>query len=80
MSNLCDGVGGGPIQLRNSKAYCEGREAAAAGALIGTNPHVAGSEAAASWDAGHDSWTEDPAGAPARDCCANLFGGGYVAP
>ena len=75
--NLCDGLGGGPPQLKNSRAYCEGREAAVAGALVGTNPHAAGSEAATSWANGHATWSTDPSlGGP--DCCADAFGGGYV--
>lgn len=66
----------------HSRCYCEGRNAAAGEALVGTNPHPDGSEEATAWEAGFDSWEADPAGgnAQGRDCCADPFGGGYVAP
>jgi len=72
MSNLCDGgTYAGPVPLRNSKAYAEGREAAAGGALIGTNPHQSGSEANATWDAGHASYAGGVGDPLPRDCAAD---------
>lgn len=65
---------------KDSKAYCEGRRAAKDGILVGANPHEAGSDAANAWDAGHASWSADPAAGPGQDCCATAYGGGYVAP
>lgn len=80
MSNLCDGRGIlGPVQLTNSRAYCEGLAAAAAGEAVGTDPHPAGSEAAAAWITGHVNWAKDPANLPEQsNCCAHAFGGGYI--
>jgi hypothetical protein len=82
VSNLCDGSDGGPVQLRNSKAYCEGRNAAANSVLVTDNPHPAGSEAHTAWGLGHVSWAENPAGPLAPpgggDCCADAFGGGFA--
>ena len=70
--------------LNQSRAYCEGRQAAADGALIGSNPHPNASEAGQAWDLGYTSWTANPDGplAPAtiKDCCAQPYGGGFVAP
>jgi len=76
VSNRCDGTTNVPT-LRESKAYCEGRAAAAAGALVGTNPHPSGSAAATRWAAGFGTWVLDPDGV-AQDCCADAYGGGYV--
>ena len=73
MANLCHGSSdAGPVQLRDSKAYAEGREAAVAGALIGTNPHPAGSSANAFWDAGHGSYAGGVGSPLPRDCCADI--------
>ena len=74
---MCMGTTSVPRSPKLSHAYCEGRQAAAAGALIGTNPHTIAGEAATAWAAGHTSWTADPAGV-AGDCCADAYGGGYV--
>ena len=75
---LCDGTTENAAKpIKDSKAYCEGRAAAAAGALVGTNPHLDGSDAATAWAAGHGSWAENPAGV-ARDCCSVAYGGGYT--
>ena len=64
---------------REARAYCDGREAAAGGALKSTNPHVLGGRYHAIWDDGWDSWTANPAGlATTRDCCAHPYGGGYT--
>ena len=72
----CHGEAAGAIPIKESKAYCEGRGAAAAGALVGTNPHAATSVDGLAWIRGHESWTADPAGVPG-DCCADAYGGGY---
>lgn len=76
---LCNGTTD-VVLPRNSRAYCEGRAAAVAGALVGTNPHPANTPDNVAWAAGHASHTADPATLPARDCCADAPGGGYVAP
>lgn len=65
-------------RLRESKAYCEGRAAAAAGADVGTNPHPAGSVDGQTWSTGHATWVNDPVLGPGQDCCADAFGGGYT--
>ena len=77
MGKQCNGVPTDTPTPRNSRAYCEGRDAAAAGALIGTNPHFDGVDGD-NWARGHASWTDDPAGGPPGDCCATPFGGGYT--
>jgi hypothetical protein len=46
---LCYGSADGGFHPVLSKAYCEGRAAEAAGALIGTDPHVADSPASLAW-------------------------------
>ena len=56
---LCTGAASNNAgNLKNSKAYCEGIMYRASGTLltrpIVSNPHEAGSEAAAAWDLG---WT-----------------------
>jgi hypothetical protein len=76
-AKLCHGVATDTQRLKKSNAYCEGREAAAAGALVGTNPHALAEDAAV-WEAGFDSWTEDPSGVTVVDCCASAYGGGYT--
>ena len=49
---LDDGINAtGDINVTNSKAFCEGRQAKVYGAS--TNPHVSGTEAFASWAAGY---------------------------
>ena len=53
-----------------SRAYCEGRQASFDGALIGTNPHLAGSEAADVWDAGHASYVTGGLTPGPKDCCS----------
>ncbi len=77
MSNRCDGTIEVP-KLRESKAYCEGRAAAAAGALVGTNPFPATTPDNLAWDRGWDSWGADPSTGPGQDCCADAYGGGYT--
>jgi hypothetical protein len=77
-AKLCHGEPLDTQRLKKSNAYCEGREAAAAGALVGTNPHPAGSEDATVWTAGFDSWAADPTGVTVVDCCASEYGGGHV--
>lgn len=79
MAKLCNGVPTDQPIPRNATAYCEGRRAAAAGALVGTNPHALDPDSA-NWIRGFDSWTADPAGLPVQDCCADIPGGGYIAP
>ena len=74
---ICIGSNVVPNDPALSRAYCEGRTAAAAGALIGTNPHPANTPANTIWGLGHQSWAADPAGVP-RDCCADAYGGGYT--
>ena len=63
-----------------ARAHCEGRDAAAAGALDTTNPHEAGSEGAAMWAVGFASWDEGDPATFLRDCCATIQGGGWVGP
>jgi hypothetical protein len=77
---LCDGLPDNAPYLRDSKAFCEGRAAAAAGALVDINPHPDGSQAAVAWSSGHATWADDPALGPelGQDCCADAFGGGYT--
>jgi hypothetical protein len=75
MSNICNGTNDVP-KLRESKAYCEGRAANAAGALLATNPHPTWSTDHTAWDLGHASWELDPAAGPGQDCCADAYGGG----
>ena len=73
MASLCHGLGDvGPVQLRNSKAYAEGREAATNGAALGTNPHPSGSAANASWADGHASYAGGVGSPLPRDCCADI--------
>ena len=78
MTKLCNGVPTDQPTLRESRAYCEGREAAAQGALIGTNPHPASDRDHVLWDSGHASWSADPTGVQTQDCCARAYGGGYT--
>lgn len=78
MANKCSGKPSDQPTVRETKAYCEGRDAAAAGALEGTNPHQAGTRDELLWDNGFSSWAEDPANLPDQDCCASAPGGGYV--
>jgi len=78
----CAGIVSGAVSKRESKAYAEGRAAAAGGALIGTNPHPVNFFEHDAWDRGHASHTADPAGtsAPAGgyDCVAEEYGAGYT--
>ena len=74
----CSGEPDANPTIREMKAYCEGREDSANGLAV--NRHPAGSREADLWDAGHASWTADPAGLPPGDCCAYAPGGGYVPP
>lgn len=76
MSNLCNGTNDVP-KLRESKAYCEGRHAAAGGALVTDNPFASGTADYVAWDNGWDSWSADPAAGPGQDCCADAYGGGF---
>ena len=72
----CTGTNDVPRDTKLSRAYCEGRAAAAAGDLVGTNPHPASTPANTIWAAGHGSWSANPSGV-ARDCCADAYGGGF---
>lgn len=74
---LCNGTNN-TVCIRESKAYCEGRAAAAAGVLVGSNPFAAGTDNYVNWDNGWDSWAADPAAGPGQDCCAVAYGGGYT--
>lgn len=79
--HLCNGdTENAAKPIKDSKAYCEGRKAAADGLLVGANPHVDGSDAATAWSTGFATWLNDPALGPdaGRDCCATPFGGGYT--
>jgi hypothetical protein len=67
----------GPVPIKDSGHYCDGRRAAAAGVLVGANPHTADTVESDLWIAGHESWAADPDGVP-RDCCADAYGGGYT--
>ena len=73
MSNRCNGQEDyGPVQLLDSKAYCEGRAYAVGGGLKADNPHEAGSFAAEAWDLGHDSYAAGVGSPLPRDCCADV--------
>ena len=48
------------------RAYAEGRNAKAAGALVTTNPHLAGTPAAGAWAFG---WSNMNTGTPKDHCC-----------
>lgn len=76
---LCAGK---PLQhstKRESKSYCEGREAAANGIADTANPFPSGTTGYEMWDQGHASWSADPAGVTRPDdCCARPYGGGFV--
>jgi len=61
-----------------SRTYCEGREAAAYGVLVGADPHQTDSNASAMWQAGHFSWDEGDPVNFLRDCCALAHGGGWT--
>lgn len=63
--------------LREARAYCEGRAANRGGEALSANPHPVGTPAHDEWDDGHASWDADPAGV-ARDDCADEYGGGYT--
>jgi hypothetical protein len=66
-------------RLKLEKAYAEGREASANGALIGTNPHPSGSDEESAWNGGFASDTNDPAGADSTvHSPANVYGANYT--
>lgn len=48
------------------RAYAEGRNANAAGALVTANPHLAGTPAAGAWGFG---WANKNTGTPKDHCC-----------
>jgi hypothetical protein len=48
------------------RAYAEGRNAKAAGALQATNPHPSGTPANGAWDFG---WSNKNTGTPPGHCC-----------
>jgi hypothetical protein len=48
------------------RAYAEGRNASAAGALQTTNPHPIGQPARTAWDSG---WNDKNAAQPRSHCC-----------
>jgi hypothetical protein len=54
---------------KDSKAFCEGREARAA-AVSPTNPHEAGSDAADAWDAGVAAKAAETTADDDLRCCA----------
>lgn len=56
--------------FRVSKAYCEGRQASAAGALQNTNPHQNPSPAYSAWDAGWLTYVSGGTTTLAVDNCA----------
>lgn len=74
---LCNGQPLDQPTTRNTRAYCEGRDVAAAGGLIGDVPHLHGPDKA-NWEAGFTSWAANPATGPPGDCCARPYGGGYT--
>ena len=78
MCNRCNGVETDQPFVNESRAYCDGRTAAAQGALKTTNPLAHDPRGEALWDDGWDSWGADPAGLTQRDCCAHAYGGGYT--
>ena len=67
----CNGTATDQPYVRESKAYCEGRAAATAGALVGTNPHPATSRDGVLWIAGFDSYAGGVGSALPQDCCAD---------
>ncbi len=78
MGHRCNGVETDQPFVNESRAYCDGRTAAAQGALKTTNPLAHDPRNEALWDDGWDSWGADPAGLTQRDCCAHAYGGGYT--
>lgn len=56
--------------FRESKAYCEGRQASKAGALRNTNPHQNPSPAYSAWDAGWLTYVSGGGTTLAVDNCA----------
>ena len=69
-SKLCNGQALQTPYLRQSNAYCEGREAATAGAAKTTNPHPDAIEDHVDWDNGWDSYNGGT-GTAFQDCCAS---------
>ena len=78
MGNRCNGVGTDQPFVNESRAYCDGRTAAAQGADKTTNPFAHDPRNETLWDDGWDSWGADPTGLTQRDCCAHAYGGGYT--
>lgn len=75
---VCKGDTTNP-KLKESRAYCEGRAAAVAGALISTNPHADTASADhVAWDAGHASYNGGVGSPEAQDCCADLAYDGVI--
>ena len=66
---LCNGTPTDQPYISNSRAYCEGRAAAVAGALITTNPHALEPDKSF-WDDGWNSYNGG-VGTPFQDCCAD---------
>ncbi len=64
------------MTIRNDRAYCEGRAAAAAGSAISTNPFTVGQMEYDVWRDGWNSYGEEAA-TTARDGCAEARGGGF---
>ena len=77
MGNRCNGVGTDQPFVNESRAYCDGRTAAAQGALKATNPFAHDPRNETLWDDGWDSWTAVSGNPPGdQDCCAHAYGGG----
>lgn len=69
---LCNGVATDSPWLKESKSYCEGRNAATNGAAQNTNPHPSGTRDYDMWDSGWQSYNGGTGNALPRDCCADL--------
>ena len=68
--SLCNGTATDAPLVRESRAYCEGREAAYGGAADTTNPHSADTRDNALWASGHASYAAGVGSPLQRDCCA----------
>ena len=66
---FCNGVPADQPYVRESRAYCEGREAAYGGAVLGDNPHPVGTRDHDLWDSGHASYAGGVGSPLAQDCC-----------
>lgn len=68
--NLCSGFPDQQPTVRESKAFCEGLQAATGGALENTNPHPADSVDFTMWAEGWNAYNAG-VGAASQTCCAD---------